>query len=322
MKIFIMKRGRYNRPFLHLTTMAVMGIGVLVAPFLADTFPMFASQAQGLDLNSSANQKESIFVGENVFQTQVSKKPRDQVITYVVEKGDTLSTIAEKFDISQDTVRWENDLDSDDLTVGQELRILPVTGIAYKVQEGDTVHSIASKYHTDAQPIVDFPFNEFANPETFALVVGQILIVPGGSVSPVVTGPTYVNSGSIPVARGGWVWPVAGLISQYASWYHMALDIAAPVGVPVYAAHAGTITYINVGTWDGGFGNNIWISNGDGVKTHYAHLSCITIRSGQQVRSGQQIGCVGNTGRSTGPHTHFEIQVNGSLVNPMRYVSP
>ncbi len=321
-KLFIMKRGRYNRPFLHLTTMIVMIIGVLVAPFLADTFPIFASQAQGLDLNSSANQKESIFVGENVFQTQVSKKPRDRIIIYTVEKGDTLGTIAEKFDVSQDTILWENDLDSDDLSIGQELRILPVSGVAYKVQAGDTIYSIASKYHADSQTIVDFPFNEFANSETFALVVGQMLIVPGGSVTPVTTGPTYINTGSVPVARGGWVWPVVGLITQYASWYHMALDIAGPVGSPVIAAHAGTISYISTGTYDTGYGNNVWINNGDGVMTHYAHLSCVTARIGQQVRAGQQIGCRGNTGRSTGPHTHFEIQVNGSLVNPMRYVSP
>lgn len=326
-KFFSMKRGRYNRPFLHLTTMGVIGLGVLVAPFLADTFPIFATKVSALDLTASSSSKQSILVGQDIFQTEVSSKPRDKIITYTVEKGDTISTIAKKFGISEDTIRWENSLDTDDLSIGQDLKILPVSGVAYKVQEGDTVYTIAKKFSTDAQGIVDFPFNDFTN-ETFGLVTGQMLIVPGGSIQSsgapeaAPTPQVYVAQGQIPVSPGGWYWPVAGIVTQFASWYHMALDIAGPVGTPVYAAHSGTVSSISIGTWDYGYGTNVWIDDGDGIKTHYAHLACVYVSVGQHVTGGSTaIGCRGNTGRSTGPHTHFEINVNGSLVNPLTYVS-
>jgi murein DD-endopeptidase MepM/ murein hydrolase activator NlpD len=327
-KFFIMKRGRYNRPFLHIATMGVLGVGVVVAPFLADTFPIFSSKSTPMVLAASDNQKQSVVVGDDVFETKESEKPRDKIITYTVEKGDTIATIAKKFGISSDTVKWANDLGSDDLSIGQELKILPVTGIAHKVAPGDTIYSIAKKYDTDAQPIADFPFNEFANPETFALVAGQILIVPGG-VKPEeqptyrpAKQSTYIASGPVPVARGGWVFPVSGLITQYPSWYHMALDIAGDIGTSVAAAHAGTVTRVNLGSYDGGYGNNVWIDDGDGIATHYAHLNSVAVSVGQQVNAGQIIGARGTTGRSTGPHLHFEVRVNGTLVNPLGYVSP
>jgi murein DD-endopeptidase MepM/ murein hydrolase activator NlpD len=327
-KVFMMKRGRYNRPFLHLTTMGFLVIGVLVAPFLADTFPIFASKNPQLTLAASASGKQSILAGQDVFQTRESVKPRDKIITYTVENGDTLSTIAKKFDISEDTIRWQNNLSTDDLTVGQQLQILPVTGVAVKVASGDTIYTLAQKYKADSQTIADFPFNEFANPETFSLVEGQMLIIPNGvepSSSSTSVGPQQVEvaQGPVPVARGGWSFPVQGMVTQYPSWFHMALDIAGPVGTPVYAAHSGTVDRVSVGTWDYGYGTNVWINDGDGIRTHYAHLSCVTVSVGQSVIGGStQIGCRGNTGHSTGPHTHFEVEVNGTLVNPLGYVSP
>ncbi len=326
-KFFLMKRGRYNRPFLHLTTMGVLGIGVIVAPFLADTFPLFAPHNTNLALASSSAEKQSALTGEEVFKTDISSKPRDSIITYQVERGDTLSTIARKFGISEDTLRWQNNLKSDDLSVGDSLQILPVSGIAYKVKSGDTIYSIAKKYNTNAQKIADFPFNEFAGDGTnFALVTGEILIVPDGiepSAQPFVKQQVFIAQGPVAVATGGWYFPVQGEITQYPIWYHMALDIAGSIGSPVYAAHSGTIDRVSVGTYDTGYGNNVWINDGDGIKTHYAHLESVNVSVGQRVVGGQSIiGFRGNTGRSTGPHTHFEVQVGSVLVNPLTYVSP
>ncbi len=329
-KFFLMKRGRYNRPFLHLTTMGVLGIGVMIAPFLADTFPVFAAKNSQLDLSSSSSAKQSILVGEDVFQTQLSEKPRDKVITYTVEKGDTVETIARKFStknnpISPDTIRWENDLSDDDITVGDTLRILPVTGIAHKVGEGETIYTIAKKYNTDAQKIADFPFNEFAgNGETFALVTGQMLIIPDGikpSEQPVIKRQVYLAQGPIPVSSGGYTYPVRGEISQSFSWYHPGLDITSPIGTPIVAAHNGTVTEVHLGTYDGGYGNNVYISNGAGIVSHYAHMSGANVSPGQRVVGGSTvIGWIGMTGRTTGPHVHFEIRVNGSVVNPLAYI--
>src|SRR3989304_3355918 len=119
--------------------------------------------------------------GETDTTTQVSEKVRDKVMEYEVQGGDTASGIAEKFGVSVDTIRWENNLTSvNQIKPGQKLRILPVTGVRHKVGRGETVYSIAKKYNTNPQGIVDFPFNTFADNETFALAVGQELVVPDG----------------------------------------------------------------------------------------------------------------------------------------------
>lgn len=326
-KFFLMKRGRYNRPFLHLTTMGVLGIGVLIAPFIAETYPIFASQNTSALNVATPQEQQSIIVGENVFQTDISEKPRDEIITYRVQGGDTVSTIAKKFGIDTDTVKWANDMTSDNLTVGDELQILPVSGTVHKVSSGDTVYTIAKKYDTDAQKIVDFPFNDFANPETFTLVEGQMLIVPDGiepSAQP--TTPRrqrlYIAQGPGVVSGAGFSWPLlGGAISQYYSWYHSALDITSPMGVPVYAGQTGTVIKAASGTWDGGYGTNIMIDDGAGTQTLYAHLSRLNVSVGDRVIAGKTvIGLNGSTGRSTGPHVHFEIRRNGSLVNPLSFL--
>ncbi len=326
-KFFLMKRGRYNRPFLHLSTMGVLGIGMLITPYLTDTYPIFAAKSPVFAQQLSSTSQSTIEVGQDVFETERSLKPRDTIIIYTIEKGDTIETIAKKFYISEDTIKWANNITGTDiLNIGQALKILPVTGVAHKVAPGETIYSIAKKYETNAQAIVDFPFNTFADAETFAMVAGQLVIVPDG-IAPSNTQyikkqPVYIASGRAPIGTSGWFFPVEGAISQYASWYHMAVDVAGSIGTPVYAAHDGIVEQV-IGGWDGGYGNNVWINNGDGVRSHYAHLSGANVSIGQSVVGGQTIvGFRGNSGRSTGPHTHFEIQVNGALVNPLNYVRP
>jgi|SRR5581483_8191547 len=323
-KFFMMKRGRYNRPFLHITAMLVMGLGVLIAPFLADSFPIFSKKTDAVSNIGELGAQQSITIDNNVFQTDISNKPRDKVIDYTVEKGDTVSTIARKFGISEDTVRWENDLSSDDITVGDTLKILPVTGIATKVTKGDTVFTLAKKYDTNAQKIVDFPFNDFANPETFSLVEGQILIIPDGikpEEQPFVHQQVYIAQGPISISSAGLTWPVHGEVSQFASWYHMALDIAAPYGSPMVAAQSGVVSSVSVGTYDGGYGTSIYIDGGNGITTHYAHMKAVNVSVGDHVTAGSTlIGWIGLTGRTTGPHVHFEVRKNGTLVDPLPYL--
>lgn len=321
-----MKRGRYNRPFLHLTAMVVLGVGVIIGPFLADTYPVFSSNSSlSAKLVSSENQEQSIVVDSNVFQTDISQKPRDKIITYTVEKGDTLSTISNKFGISVDTIKWANNLKSDDLSIGDELKILSVTGISHKVAKGESVYTIAKKYDTNPQQIVDFPFNDFANPETFSLVEGQMLVVPDGvkpSEQPTfVRRQLYIPQGPVTFSSGGFTWPLRGGLSQFASWYHMAIDITSPVGTPIVAAKDGRITKALSGTWDGGYGTNLVIDNGDGYETLYSHMSGFNVGLGDSVTGGKTvIGWVGLTGRTTGAHLHFEIRKNGVLVNPLSYL--
>ena len=321
-KFFIMKRGRYNRPFLHISAMSVMAVGVIVAPFLADTYPIFSSNNSLA--NSASAQEQSIVVGENVFQTNISDKPRDKVITYTVEKGDTLSTIAQQHGVSTDTIRWANDLTDDSLTVGDELKIPSVTGIVHKVSKGDNIYTIAKKYDTEPQKIADFPFNDFANPETFSLVEGQILMVPDGvkpAEQPYIKRQVYIASGPVSVSNDGFTWPLRGIVSQFAAWYHMALDITSPIGTPIVAAQNGRVVKAAAGAWDGGYGTNIEVDNGAGLSSLYAHMSGLNVSAGDSVVAGKTvIGWVGMTGRTTGPHVHFEVRRNGVLVNPLSYL--
>jgi murein DD-endopeptidase MepM/ murein hydrolase activator NlpD len=323
-KFFTMKRGRYSRPFLHLATIGVLIIGVLLTPYLASTYPVFSAQQSVSQQINSPSAQQSIAVGEDVFKTDVSQKPRDKVMDYVVQKGDTISTVANKFGVSVDTIKWENDLTNDYIAIGDTLKILPVTGVAYKVARGDSVYTIAKRFDTNAQQIVDFPFNDFANPETFSLVEGQMLIVPDGvkpSEQPFIKRQIFITQGPVAISSAGLTWPLRGGISQGASWYHMAVDITDPVGTPIVAAENGTVTSVSVGGWDYGYGTNIWIKNGNGVGTHYSHMSGVNVSAGQAVEAGRTvIGWVGMTGRTTGPHLHFEVSVNGALVNPLGYI--
>lgn len=323
-KFFMMKRGRYNRPFLHFATMGVLGIGIILSPLIAGTYPVF-SQSNSTSDSSQASKEQSIIVGDSVFSTSISQKPRDKIISYEIQKGDSLSSIANKFGVSVETIKWENDLTGDYLTVGDILRILPVAGIAHKVLSGETVYTIAKKYDTNPQKIVDFPFNDFANPETFSLTTGQILIVPDG-IKPeeqstyVRPKPVFVTTQSA-VSSAGFAWPLRGGMSQYYSWYHPGIDITNPVGTPIVAATTGVVSGASSGTWDGGYGNSVYIDMGNGYKTHYAHMGDIYVSVGQAVVGGKTvIGTVGMTGRTTGAHLHFEIIQNGAFVNPLGFL--
>jgi len=312
------QRGKMSRQLTHSGMAALTAIGIIMAPLIAQEFP-------GKNVNpweiSAAPTVLSASTEDPGIDTQISSKVRDSIIDYEVATGDTIKSIALKFDVSVDTIRWQNNLTNDKIKVGQILKILPVTGIAHKVQKGDTVYSISKKYDSDAQAIVDFPFNSFSNDETFELAIGQIIIVPDGVMpQPTVTPrirQTTPNAGTV-VASGQFVWPTAGTITQRFSWYHPGLDIANR-GLPgVVAADAGQVIYAG---WDGtGYGNMVLIDHGNGFKTRYGHLSQISVISGQSVGRGSTVGKMGSTGHSTGPHTHFEIYLNGGRVNPLNYL--
>lgn len=317
-------RGRLVQPFLHSGMAGVVILGILITPVVASSFPGLSKDLWS-EVPSPSAVLSSVTENESL-TTEISDKPRGEIIDYVVQPGDTVSGIAQKFDVSIDTIRWANDLTSvASIKPGQILKIPPVTGVVHKVKKGDTVYSIAKYYNTDPQGIVDFPFNTFVNDETFELAVGQILIVPDG-VKPkeIPWSPgAYIaqktpDAGTV-VASGKFVWPVSGVISQGYRWYHKAVDIANDKLPNILAADAGKVI---VAGWPDniGYGNRVLIDHGNGFMTLYAHLSKIYVVSGQTVKRGDPIGQMGSTGRSTGPHLHFEIRHNGSLVNPLEFL--
>lgn len=314
------KRGRYSRPFLNLSLFLLIGAGVLGAPIIAETYPTVAKE--NLDeFPSPSTLLTSLTPQEFETKTIVSQKPRDQVVVYQVVAGDTLSTIAEKFGVSVDTIRWANNNLSEkaSLKVGQELKIPPVTGIVHKVAQGETIYSVSKKYQTDAQKIVNFPFNDFADLDTFALNIGQTLIVPDGV--PPKAKPIVPQVPPAPLFAGGTgqlAWPTGGRITQRPVWYHMAVDIANKAAPGIAAAEGGTVSYVSQQRY--AYGHHVIIDHGGGLQTLYAHLSQIYVEAGQSISRGQLIGKMGSTGMSSGVHLHFEVRKNGVPVNPLPYL--
>lgn len=250
------------------------------------------------------------------------KARRREIITYVVRSGDTVWDIAEKFGISPDTILWANgrlEDNPDMLAVGQELIILPVSGVYHTVEKGDTLESIAKKYKVDVSAITSYPLNKLRPP--YELQVGQSLIVPGGR-KPYIPRVVRAYSGPVPEnaakGTGSFGWPVSGRITQKYWDRHRALDIGASKGSPVYAADSGYVVY--AGWSEAGYGYMVIIDHGNGFRTLYAHLSWYFPDTGQSVAKGELIGKVGSTGKSTGPHLHFEIIKNGVKRNPFGFL--
>lgn len=315
----IVKRGKYSSSFLNTSFFMLVAAAIVGGPIIAENNP-FINQ-----LNQKQGNYQASVVSYNpyggVLGTVVSVKPRDKIENYQVRSGDTLDSIAKKFDISIDTVKWANDLKSDTIKPGQTLKIPPITGVVYTVKSGDTVYSIAKKYKVDAQNIVNFPFNDFADLDTFALSVGQILYVPDGvieEISPIrLIGPMSQIVAGVK-GSSNFIWPTTGVITQYPVWYHMAVDIANNAAPPVLASDTGTVTF--AGCIQYGYGCYIIIDHGNGYQSLYSHLSVIGVSPGQVVNKGTQIGVMGSTGRSTGTHLHFEIRSGGVLLNPLNFL--
>lgn len=317
--ILMARRGGYQRPFLHVSVSLLAVTAVIAAPVLANSYPVGVKGALA-DFTPPSAVVTSLDLTEYGVQTQVSEKPRDQIITYSIQSGDTLSTVAQKFGVSVDTIKWQNDIKRDNLSIGQELKIPPVTGLVHKVSEGETIYSIAKKYKTEPQKIVNFPFNDFTDLNTFALSVGQTLVVPDGvqlQAAPVLR-PSYSSGQMAAGGSGQFSWPAGGAITQYPIWYHMAFDIANPGQPPITAAGEGTVILVEYFNY--GYGRHTIVDHGGGLSTLYGHMTEIYVKAGDKVSRGQVIGKMGSTGRSTGTHLHFEVRKNGTPVNPASFL--
>ncbi len=316
------KRGKYVRPFLHFGTIGLIFFAITVGPVI------FTSNNEKQE--ASSNVLSSTVYGSD-FLTKQAEEVRQfrggEIITHIVGEGETISSIAELYGLQQDTVLWENGLSATSkIKPGDELRILPIDGVRHKVTRGETIYSIGKKYKLDeaqVQVIVDYPFNEFLNDETFELATGQYVMVPDGVKAAVSTQPvtrtvyTTPDAGAV-TASGSFVWPASGRITQGYRFYHKAWDIANGGGGPILAADAGTVVAAG---WDAsGYGNKVVIDHGNGFLTLYAHQSVLQVQVGQRVNRGDVIGQMGSTGRSTGTHLHFEIRQGGVLLDPGNFL--
>jgi len=264
-----------------------------------------------------------------VVHTIIPVRLRRDVITYVVQKGDTLLKIAAAFGLEQETVMWANgnlERNPDLLRPGQELIILPINGVYQTVVKGDTLKKIATKYKADVQHIIECSYNNL-DPEDPKIAPGDKIIVPGG-IKPYV--PRYVTAYKGPIPEnaqrgtGIFAWPSSGRLTDrfgfrtYSGRWHGGLDISSYTGTPVYASDSGFVTF--AGWTKGGYGNLVIIDHRNGFTTRYAHLQAFYVSAGQSVSKGAQIAALGATGNSTGPHLHFEIRYKGVRKNPEFYL--
>jgi murein DD-endopeptidase MepM/ murein hydrolase activator NlpD len=273
--------------------------------------------------------------------TTFPERPRAQVITYVVQEGDTVFDIAYQFGLAPETIVWSNREAIKDapwlIQPGLELFITPVDGVYHTVRDGETVASIAANHEVD-QAVV---YNEWNDAEEGdQLREGQLLVVPGGKGEEVTwtpPRPKYAVAGASqlswgvcsgvsftgPGANGWFTYPTGS--SQVSGWYfrdrrnptHIGLDYRCKLGDPIYATDNGVVT---IAGWNGGYGILIEVNHGNSFITRYAHFSNIAVGCGQAVYQGQLLGYCGSTGWSSGAHLHYEIRYNGVPQDPQAYL--
>ena len=238
-----------------------------------------------------------------------------KISSYEVRAGDSLSEIAEMFNVSVNTIAWANNISvKTPLRAGQTLVVLPVSGVRHTVARGETLEQIAKKYHGEAAEIL-----VYNGLEPKALAAGQVIIIPNGEVAPPPPANRRLSSPNQPgrqsLVRGGgpeylgyYQRPIKGGVKTQDLHGYNGVDLAAPLGTPVLAAAAGRVIISRDSGWNGGYGQYVVIEHPNGTQTLYAHLSKNSVGAGESVSQGQTIGLMGSTGKSTGSHVHFEIR--------------
>ena len=300
----------------------------LIAFSQGDNTAKNLEQANLINIDSSLQPITSIITGENNVLASISsplfissntlgsimqeEEEDNSIIVYTVAKGETINQIAERFNISTETIMLANELTSSKVKEGDELMILPVNGLIHLVEKDETIDRIAKKYSVNQNEIIEF--NEL-NQEG-KVFVGDILIVPNGKKpKTTVVATTKPNTTpQITMPNSYFIAPTTGLVTQNAHFSHTvngikqynAIDIANSLGTPIVAAAGGEIQIVKR-IWPNG--NYITIAHPNGVYTLYAHLNSYAegIYPGKQVSQGEIIGYMGSTGNSTGPHLHFQV---------------
>ena len=285
--------------------------------------------------NEKKNENEEITIYQNALSVSkplvgesnnnnIGGGSSDSISVYVVRKGDTISEIAEMFEVTQNTILWANDMKKGDkIKEGDILLILPVSGVEHTVKKGETIKKIAEKYKVDTNEILLYNGLE----EGTNLAVGDSLIIPGAEMFDIADGDNNTkkvssasnSSGKISSSKsknllnsnkieGYFINPLpSGHKTRGITNTHYGVDIGAPIGTPIHASASGQVTLSRTG-YNGGYGTLVVLKHPNGTETLYAHMSKLGTSVGAEVAQGETIGFVGSTGRSTGPHLHFEVK--------------
>lgn len=268
------------------------------------------AEAETVILDGSAVLSDDGPLG-TVADIKESQPPSDLISVYTVRPGDTIEAIAKMYNVSANTIRSTNDLKKGSvLKLGENLIILPITGVQHVVKKGETIKGLAKKYGGNFEEIVaynDLDLNK-------GLTIGDTIIIPDGEESTIVSStkpgsktPAKYNG---PSYSGYFMKPVTNYRRTQGlhGYLHNAVDMAAPLGTSIYAAAEGKVIIAKTSGWNSGYGNYIVISHPNGTQTLYGHLSRVNVSVGERVSKGDNIAGMGSTGKSTGSHLHFEVR--------------
>jgi len=236
---------------------------------------------------------------------------------YVIIKGDTLFSIGRRFNSEAGLIAALNNIKNPNfIKPGQKILVPRIMEIPHEVAVGDTIWSIASIYGILPQQIL--LANDIWAPNK--LVRGTVLSIPGVTAQVTITS-NIANKVSSRDFRNFMYSPATGVLTSLfgprRGEYHTGIDVANKVGTPIIAAQSGRVVFVGR---KGNYGQTVIIEHGNGFKTLYGHASKILVREGQWVQARGNIALMGNTGRSTGSHLHFEIYEDGKVVDPLKYV--
>ena len=306
--------------------------GTTAAP-ITQREPTLLPSLPPLNTNSAALLPGGGITRRIQLKTNIPEGAESRVTEYVVQRGDSLWSIAQQFGLQPETILWGNEKLNAAvgiLKIGDTLIILPVDGVLHTVQAGDTLETLETLHGTPKQEIFEYIGNSFDLTQPPQLTVGQQIIIPNG-YSPILwseaqapgaaqTGSRGSYSSEVPnLGTGYFIWPVNAYTLSQEYWSgHPGLDLVTDFRQPIFASDSGTVVFSG---WDDtGYGNMVIIDHGNGYQTYYSHNEANLVSTGQTVGKGQQIAESGNTGNSTGNHVDFRILFNGAFLNPFDYL--